>query len=71
MTDEPELSDWLKYIEIQLLARKRYRWDIFCDKYPDPQPTYLNFFVRIAQLRPLFYPLSVIKDFPDEVFGHD
>ena len=53
------------------MARKRYRWDIFCDKYPVPESTYFKFFDKIAHLRPLFYPMSVIQDWPDEFSGHD
>ena len=59
-----------KDIRVQLLARNRYKWDVFCERYPS-LPTAIAFFNQLKKLRPLFYPLDVALNFPDSLTGHD
>ena len=66
------LNDWLfednqlelqnliynqKQIDLKLMARSRYKWDVFCEQYPS-LPTATEFFNTLENLRPLFYPLE-------------
>ena len=46
------------------MTRRRYRWDIYCEKLFDRD--YMTFFNEMIKIRPYFYPTSDIMKFADK-----
>lgn len=48
-------------IKLNLMSRRRYRWDIYCERLFEKQ--HRAFFEVMSQIRPYFYPLEQIMEF--------
>ena len=61
-----------KDIQLNIMTRRRYRWDIYCEKIFDRD--YMTFFDEMVKIRPYFYPISEImqlKNSVNEGHSHD
>ena len=57
-----------KAMDLKMLTRKRYKWDIKCDGQEGK--TREDFFKDIQFIRPLFYSVSESENYPDNIIGH-
>ena len=57
-----------KDIDIEVMARKRYKWDINCEKIESTSSD--TFFETLLKLRIYFYSTDEIGEFPNGLIGH-
>ena len=55
-------------LQLQVMTRKRYHWDIKCEK--DPATSSANFYEQIYQLRSYFYETEERNNFYERSSGH-
>lgn len=57
-----------KEIQLNVMTRRRYKWDIYCEKlyYRDP----MTFFHELAKIRPYFYSMDQMSKFSEYQSEH-